>query len=92
MLKESKGRKVIKDPEMEGEVRTSFVRKFLVSLSGVEFHATVETSFGTGHVKYLVNPIDAARRNELEWMPFFSVEDLMEEAPSTPSRWNPTSN
>ena len=92
MLKKDEGRKIIKDPEIEGEVRTNFEEQLLGSVGGIEFHATIETEFGTGNVKYLVRQIDAERRNKLEWVPFFSIEDLIEELNSPPSRKTPILN
>lgn len=92
MLKKGEGRKIVRDPEIEGEIRTLFAEQVLGSVGGVEFHATVETELGTGNVKYLVRPADAERRNKLEWVPFFSVEDLIEKLESPPSRMAPLFN
>lgn len=86
MLKEGSSRKIIKDPDIEGEIRTHFDEQALGGIAGVEFRATVETSMGTGNVKYLVRPIDANRRNEYEWAPFFSVEEMLDELNAPPSR------
>ena len=92
MLKEGKERKNIKDPEIEGEVRTHFDQQVLGSISGVEFRATVETNLGTGDVKYLVRPVDAERRNKMEWVPFFSIKDLVEALNPPASRMAPMFN
>jgi len=92
MLKKGEGRKRIKDIEIEGEIRTDFTDRVLSSVGGVEFIATVETELGAGTVKYLVRPADVEKRNKLEWAPFFSIEDLMEELAAPPSRQTPMYN
>ena len=92
MLKKGEGRKRIKDIEIEGEIHTGFQDHRLGSVSGTEFIATVETELGSGTVKYLVREIDAEHRNKGEWVPYFSVEDLMDEIASPPSRMNPACN
>jgi hypothetical protein len=92
MLKKGEERKRVNDVEIEGEVHTSFRDQQFGSIGGVEFHATIETEFGTGNVKYIVRQADAEMRNKLEWAPFFSIEDLMEEVESPPSRMAPMYN
>lgn len=92
MLKKGEGRKIVRDEELEGEIRTNFDERVLGAIGGVEFRATIETEMGTGSVKYLVRPIDAERRNELDWVPFFSIEDLVEELTAPPSRMAPAYN
>ena len=92
MLKKGETRKRVMDVEIEGEIRTSFRDQRFGSIGGIEFHATVETEFGTGNVKYIVRQADADTRNKLEWAPFFSIEDLMDEMESPPSRMAPLCN
>jgi hypothetical protein len=92
MLRKSEERKLVKDVEIEGEIRTSFRDQRFGSIGGVEFYATIETEFGSGNVKYIVRRADADIRNKLEWAPFFSIEDLMNEMESPPSRMTPMYN
>ena len=92
MLREGRGRKAIRDPDMEGEIRTTFEERMLGWIGGVEFHATIETESGTGKVKYLVRSADVERRNELEWVAYSSTEELMADLNSPPSRRAPMSN
>ena len=91
MLKRGRERQNIKDPAVEGEVRTKFEEQALGGICGIEFHATVETDMGTGNVKYLVRPFDAKRR-ELEWTSFSSFEELEAELNAHPSRYAPAYN
>lgn len=92
MLREGRGAKRIKDPEIEGEVRTEFEEGLLGTISGVRFTAIVETEMGKGRVNYLARPIDAASRNKYEWASFASIEDLIDFASHQPSRTAPMYN
>ncbi len=88
MLGKGVEKRRIYDDEIEGVVSTSFESQTLTGISGIEFHARVETELGSGKVKYLVRQIDAKARSEGEWMGFSSVDDLMQEVNSPPSRRN----
>ena len=78
MLRDSSTAKKFKDSRFEGKIRTSFAERTLGTISGTEFSAEIESELGKGHVKFLVRPIDAQFRNELEWVPAFSMSDLLE--------------
>lgn len=92
MIKNTSGRKVVKDVGFEGQVTTKFNTQILGSISGVEFFAEVETELGKGKGKFLVKEVDAKLRGDLVWVPFFSIEDLMEGLDSSPSRLSPRCN
>lgn len=92
MMRFDSRRKRFKDGAFEGIVTTSFHGQSLCGVSGTEFFAEVETELGKGKVKFLVREADARIRNKLEWTPFFSVEDMMEELNTPPSRQMPIYN
>jgi hypothetical protein len=92
MIQGGAERKIVKHPDIEGEIRTKFESQCLGSIAGIEFHATVETELGTGNVKYLIRPADAETRKKLEWAAFHSMDELMEELNSPPSRMVPMFN
>lgn len=91
MIRDDSRRKSIKYEGIEGRITTSFDKQALGSICGVEFLAEVETDLGKGKVKFIVREAEAKVRNELQWMPFFTIEDMvMDEL--TPSRCSPMYN
>ena len=73
-------------------MRTSFNQESLGGIGGTEFLAEVETELGKGRVKFLVRAADAETRNKLKWVPFFSIEDMLDSLDETPSKHSPMWN
>lgn len=82
MVKKGINSKKIKDPEMDGIIKTNFEEKLVGAIGGVEFFAEVGTELGEGKVKFLVRPADIEERNKCDWFPVTSISDLYPDHPS----------
>lgn len=91
MLKRGSSKKKFADPSIEGMITTAFEEKALGAIVGAEFHADVETDIGRGKVKFIVRPADADKRNELDWVPLFAIDDFFETSPAS-KKGNPLYN
>ncbi|OGZ94965.1 MAG: hypothetical protein A2847_02205 [Candidatus Sungbacteria bacterium RIFCSPHIGHO2_01_FULL_50_25] len=54
------GRKRIKTDDIEGFITTEFEPSYLGSITGIVFHADIDTELGRGKVRFLMDPRYAA--------------------------------
>jgi hypothetical protein len=92
MMRSGSRQKRINEDYIEGKITTEFKEQSLGSVSGTEFNADVETELGKGKVKFLVREADAEVRNKLTWQGFASVDEMMADINSPPSRRVPMNN
>ncbi len=85
MIRDSVSRKLVRSEEIMGIITTSFIERTVGSIVGVEFNADVETELGSGKVRFLVRPSDVSKRNELVWVPAFTIEDILDQVMGSPA-------
>jgi hypothetical protein len=74
MLAKGQTRTRIKTTDLEGMISTNFEIKSLVTNSGVEFVAEIETKRGRSKVKYLVRHDNLEDMDESEWGPWLHFD------------------